>query len=307
MMFRFTCSVGFTSILVISGWLMGVSTGAVSIGVYWGQNSNEGSLKEACDSGLYSTVIIAYLTNFGGGRNPYLNISSHCDFTSGDCTDVANDIRYCQWRNVRILLSIGGAAGGYSLDSADDVSDLSSYLCNTFLGGTSSSRPFGNVTLDGIDFDVDYTPGDSEFYTPEDSEYYADLALSLRNHSRGSRLLYLSASARCQITQSKLQTLLNTNLLAYTWVHFYNNTTCEYNSSSEVYPDGSSLRFVNLTSSWSQWTSRNNSATVFLKLPASADAAESGFIPPADLFEFLSIIRTSRNYGGLIHLIWLFF
>uniref|UniRef100_A0A7N0V337 non-specific serine/threonine protein kinase n=1 Tax=Kalanchoe fedtschenkoi TaxID=63787 RepID=A0A7N0V337_KALFE len=290
-MFRFTRAVGFT-FLVLSGWLMGVTAGADSIGVYWGQNSNEGSLKEACDSGSYSAVIIAYLTNFGGGRNPRLNISSHCDLKSGNCTDVANDIRDCQWQNVNILLSIGGAAGGYSIDSAADVSNVSSYLWNTFLGGTSLFRPFGNVTLDGIDFDVDYTPGDSE--------HYADLALSLRNHSRGPRLLYLSASVRCQITQSKLRTLLNRYSLAYTWVHFYNNPACEYNSSSAVYPDGSSLRFVNLMSSWSQWTSRNNSGTVFLKLPASADAAKSGFIPPADLFVFLSIIRTSRNYGGLM-------
>ncbi|CAK8561437.1 unnamed protein product [Lathyrus sativus] len=54
-----------------------------------------------------------------------------------------------------MLLSIGGGIGRYSLALVEDARDFSKYLWNTFLGGTSFSRPFGDAVLDGIDFDIE--------------------------------------------------------------------------------------------------------------------------------------------------------
>lgn len=46
------------------------------IAVYWGQTASEGTLREACKSNLYSTVILSFLTNFGGGKYK-LNLAGH--------------------------------------------------------------------------------------------------------------------------------------------------------------------------------------------------------------------------------------
>ncbi|KAJ0098568.1 hypothetical protein Patl1_20283 [Pistacia atlantica] len=99
---------------------------AGGIAIYWGQNGNEGTLNQTCNSGLYSFVNIAFLNKFGGGRSPRLDLTGHCN----------------------------AAAGGCKIASA--------YLWNNFLGGKSAKRPLGNAVLDGIDFDIEL--GSTRFY-----------------------------------------------------------------------------------------------------------------------------------------------
>ncbi|TVT99389.1 hypothetical protein EJB05_17347, partial [Eragrostis curvula] len=55
-----------------------VSGAAVNIGVYWGQNSNEGSLAETCGTRLYSMVILSFLSSFGYRITPVINLAGHC-------------------------------------------------------------------------------------------------------------------------------------------------------------------------------------------------------------------------------------
>ncbi|TVT97785.1 hypothetical protein EJB05_56969, partial [Eragrostis curvula] len=57
--------------------------------VFWGRNKDEGSLREACDSGLYTTVIISFLSTFGHGKYN-LDISGH------DASAVGVDVTHCQ-------------------------------------------------------------------------------------------------------------------------------------------------------------------------------------------------------------------
>lgn len=62
-----------------------------------------------------------------------------------NCSFIADDIKTCQAAGKKVTLSIGGAgAGGGTADSAfaDQIWDL-------FLGGSSSTRPFGDAILDG--------------------------------------------------------------------------------------------------------------------------------------------------------------
>ena len=72
------------------------STSAGNIAVYWGQNGNEGTLADTCNSGLYAYVILAFLTTFGNGQTPVLNLAGHCDPGSGGCTGLSSDIQTCQ-------------------------------------------------------------------------------------------------------------------------------------------------------------------------------------------------------------------
>ncbi|OIW02015.1 hypothetical protein TanjilG_11608 [Lupinus angustifolius] len=44
------------------------------ISIYWGQNGEEGSLVAACNTGNYAIVNIAFLSSFGNGNSPTLNL-----------------------------------------------------------------------------------------------------------------------------------------------------------------------------------------------------------------------------------------
>lgn len=128
---------------------------AGDIAVYWGQNNGEATLSDTCASGNYKFVIIGFVFEFGQGKTPKLDLSGHCDPASGGCTGVSKDIRSCQRRGIKVLLSIGGGVGSYGLSSQADARQVAAYLWNNYLGGTSSSRPLGDAILDGIDFDIE--------------------------------------------------------------------------------------------------------------------------------------------------------
>jgi hypothetical protein len=59
-------------ILLVAGMVS--NTRAGNIAVYWGQNGNEGSLADVCNSGNYAYVLIAFLSTFGNGQQPQLNL-----------------------------------------------------------------------------------------------------------------------------------------------------------------------------------------------------------------------------------------
>ena len=128
---------------------------AGGIAIYWGQNGNEGTLTATCATGRYAYVNIAFLTKFGNGRTPEINLAGHCDPASNGCTAVSDGIRSCQSRGIKVMLSIGGGVGNYSLASQADAKNVTDYLWNNFLGGQSPSRPLGDAVLDGIDFVIE--------------------------------------------------------------------------------------------------------------------------------------------------------
>ncbi|KAI9114174.1 hypothetical protein K1719_014824 [Acacia pycnantha] len=148
---------------------------AAGIAVYWGQNGNEGSLADACNTGNYQFVNIGFLSVFGNGQTPQLNLAGHCEGTASNCAGISDDIKTCHSNGIKVLLSLGGDARSYSLNSADEAKQLADYLWNNFLGGSSSSRPLGDAVLDGIDFDIE--SGDS-------TQHWGDLAGALKGFNQ---------------------------------------------------------------------------------------------------------------------------
>lgn len=67
-----------------------------------------------------------------------------------NCQFMASDIQTCQSRGKIVTLSMGGATGGASFTSDQQASDFADTIWNLFLGGSSSTRPFGNAVLDGL-------------------------------------------------------------------------------------------------------------------------------------------------------------
>ncbi|KAK7251880.1 hypothetical protein RIF29_35467 [Crotalaria pallida] len=262
------------------------STNAGKIAIYWGQNGAEGTLAETCATGNYGYVVIAFLPTFGNGQTPMINLAGHCDPYSNGCTGLSSDIKSCQAKGIKVLLSIGGGAGSYSLASIQDARNVATYLWNNFLGGQSSTRPLGPAVLDGIDFDIE---GGSD-------QYWGDLAKFLKGYGKvgirkeqGKRV-YITAAPQCPFPDAWIGKALTTGLFDYVWVQFYNNPPCQYSG-----------QITNLEDAWKQWTSTIPANKIFLGLPASPGAAGSGFIPASDLTSnVLPSIKTSPKYGGVM-------
>lgn len=264
------------ALLVVVAAMVG-TTSAGNIAVYWGQNGNEGSLADACNSGLYAYVNIAFLTTFGNGQTPVLNLAGHCDPGSGSCTGQSSDIQTCQSLGIKVLLSIGGASGSYGLSSTDDANSVADYLWDNFLGGSGSSRPLGAAVLDGIDFDIENGQ----------SAHYDDLANALKG--KGSVLL--TAAPQCPYPDASLGPALQTGQFDNVWIQFYNNPGCAYANGDDT----------NLVSAWNTWTSSITAGSFYLGVPASPQAAGSGYIDPGTLTgTVIPAIRGIGNYGGIM-------
>ncbi|KAM7261052.1 hypothetical protein ACFE04_026527 [Oxalis oulophora] len=254
---------------------------AGQIAIYWGQNGQEGTLEETCATGNYGYVILAFLPTFGNGQTPMLNLAGHCDPYSNGCIVLSSQIKSCQDKGVKVILSIGGAAGGYSLASEQDARQVATYLWNNYLGGQSSNRPLGDAVLDGVDFDIE---GGT-------NQHWNELANFLSGYSKKGKKVYLSAAPQCPFPDAWIGNALTTGLFDNVWVQFYNNAPCEYVSGN----DG------NLLDSWKQWTSNVPANKIFLGLPASEEAAGNGFIPASDLIStILPAIKGSDKYGGVM-------
>ncbi|KAK3024485.1 hypothetical protein RJ639_043802 [Escallonia herrerae] len=261
--------------------LLVVGSDAGGISIYWGQNGNEGTLAETCATGNYDFVNIAFLPTFGNGRTPMVNLAGHCDPYSNGCTKISPDIESCQSKGIKVMLSIGGGTGSYSLASAEDARQVATYLWNNFLGGKSSSRPFGDAVLDGIDFDIE---GVSNLH-------WDDLARYLSAYSNRGKKVYLTAAPQCPFPDASVGGALKTGLFDYVWVQFYNNPPCQYSPTA----------ISNLEDAWKQWTTDIQATKIFLGLPAAPEAAGSGFIPVTDLTsKVLPAIKGSAKYGGVM-------
>ncbi|GJM93665.1 hypothetical protein PR202_ga10247 [Eleusine coracana subsp. coracana] len=258
------------ALLLVAG--MVGNTCAGNIAVYWGQNGDEGSLAEACNSGNYAYAIIAFLSTFGNGQAPQLNLAGHS--TDG----VNEDIKGCQGQGIKVLLSLGGGSGGYGLASSDDANNLANYLWDNFLGGTgSSTRPLGDAVLDGVDLDIE----------TGNPAHYDELASALK--AKGS--VMLTAAPQCPYPDASVGPALQAVPFDIVWVQFYNNPPCQYANG-----DDSSL-----VNAWRTWTSSVSAGSFYLGLPAATDAAGSGFIPASDLTgKVIPDISSIGNYGGIM-------
>ncbi|KAL7203289.1 hypothetical protein ACSBR2_016559 [Camellia fascicularis] len=254
---------------------------AGGIAIYWGQNGNEGTLAETCATGNYDFVNLAFLSTFGNGQTPMINLAGHCDPYSNGCTGLSSDIKSCQAKGIKVILSIGGGAGSYYLASSDDARQVATYLWNNFLGGQSSSRPLGAAILDGIDFDIE---GGT-------NQHWDDLARYLAGYSKQGKKVHLTAAPQCPFPDAWVGGALKTGLFDYVWVQFYNNPPCQYTSGN----------VGNLEDAWKQWISDIPAKKILLGLPAAPDAAGSGFIPVSDLIsKVLPAIKGSPKYGGVM-------
>ncbi|CAN6381058.1 unnamed protein product [Urochloa humidicola] len=261
-------------------------TGQVT--VFWGRNVNEGTLREACDTGLYSTVIISFYSVFGHGRY-WGDLSGH------RLSVVGADIKHCQSKNILVLLSIGGSAtnSDYSLPSSASAAAVADNLWNAHLGGRRNGvyRPFGDAAVDGIDFYIDRGSGD----------HYDELARHLDGYNRfyrGRKGVRLTASPRCGFPDARLEKALRTGLFERVHVRFYGkDSKCSYGNGAGTW---------GVVEQWNKWTAAYPKSEIYLGLAA----AESGIPEGAKgtiavylkylYYDLLPKVQKANNYGGVM-------
>lgn len=161
------------------------ATGGQNV-VYWGQNG--GGTVENNDLSSYCTsasgidiIVLAFLYEYGNGNNIASGTIGQSCFisTSGEgqnCDNVASSIPICQAAGIKVILSLGGAAGAYSLQSQDDAQTIGQNLWDAY-GNTKANssvpRPFGDAFVNGWDFDIESNSG---------NQYYQYMISTLRSN-----------------------------------------------------------------------------------------------------------------------------
>ncbi|OVA09479.1 Glycoside hydrolase [Macleaya cordata] len=163
-----------------------------------------------------------------------LNLAGHCDPYSNGCISLSDDIKSCQGKGIKVILSIGGGVGSYYLASSEDARQVATYLWNNFLREKSDSRPLGDAILDGIDFDIE---GGT-------NQHWDELARYLKGYGNKGKKVYLIAAPQCPFPDAWIGDALKTSLFDYVWVQFYNNPPCQYSSGLPAAPQAARSGFI---------------------------------------------------------------
>ncbi|KAF0906887.1 hypothetical protein E2562_013278 [Oryza meyeriana var. granulata] len=253
-------------------------TGQVT--VFWGRNKDEGSLREACDTGMYTMVVMSFLNVYGHGEHR-LDLSGH------PLGGIGGDIKHCQRNGVLVSLAIGGPGGAYSLLTNQSALGLFDHLWNTYLAGGGGSRsrkggvarPFGDAVLDGVDFFLEHT-------TP--AERYDVLAVELakRSNVSGGRPLHLTATTRCAFPDQRAARALATGAFERIHVRFYDDDNC-----TQHWDDA-----------WDRWTAAHPRSRIYFGLPAASEEdGRSGYVYPKSLYYgYIPVLQKAANYGGFM-------
>lgn len=266
--------------------------------VYWGQNG--GSTVENNDLSAYCNstsgidiLVLAFLYEYGNGNNiPSGTIGQSCTISpQGEpqqCDALASAIQTCQSNGVKVILSLGGAVGAYSLQSQEEAQTIGQNLWEAYGNAPNGSvpRPFGNVFVNGWDFDIESNSGNN---------YYKDMISTLRSNfaSDSANTYYITGAPQCPIPEPNMGEIISAAQFDYLWVQFYNNPGCSVNSGMN-YND------------WKTYIAKTPSskAKIFIGVPASplgATGTSSGsqyYLAPSDLASLVGKYSSDSAFGG---------
>lgn len=276
--------------------------------VYWGQNG--GGTVENNDLSAYCTstsgidvIVLAFLYQYGqGGNIPSGTVGQSCYIsTSGEgqnCDALKAAMATCHAQGIKLIISLGGATSSYSLDSTAQAESIGQYLWDSYggSGNTTVQRPFGDVVVDGWDFDIEVNRG---------SQYYPALIAKLRSNfaKDPSRTYYITGAPQCPIPEPNMGEIISGAQFDYLFVQFYNNNN--YTVPCALPINGNApFNYNNWTSFVSQGPSKN--AKIFVGVPASTLAANGGpggatyYATPSQLATIIGGIKSDAHFGGVM-------
>ncbi|CAO3615057.1 unnamed protein product [Cunninghamella blakesleeana] len=277
-----------------------------NLAVYWGQNSYGAAngndpanwqkpLRTYCDDSSIDVIPTAFVTNFfGKGGLPVINLANICNNVDNatfpgtelaNCKSVGDDIKYCQSKGKVVTLSLGGATGGVGFQSDSQATSFADTLWNVFFGGSSTTRPFGDAIMDGVDLDIE----------GGGSGYYGSFLTQLRaNFAKDSKKYYVTAAPQCVYPDANLGTTISQNKIDAIYVQFYNNP-CGLQTW------GTSGWNYGVWDYWAKNISPNKDIKVYIGAPASKSAAGGGYVPLEKLSEIAVTTQKSfPSFGGVM-------
>lgn len=309
--FNFLASIGLlaSSALASPISLPTRTTSNGQIVAYWGQNG--GGTIEKTNLADYCTgtegidiLVLGFLYQFGNGNTvPGGSFGQTCSVlaTSGtaqSCDQVASAITTCQQKGIKVFLSLGGGAGGYSLSSTAEAQAIGQYLWEAYgnPSSTTVTRPFGNAIVNGWDFDIE---------NPNGKEYYPALISALRSNfaSDSANTYYISGAPQCPIPEPNMGTMIANSQFDMLFIQFYNNNNYTYPCALGINGDAAF--------NYEQWesfvsTSKSSSAKLFIGVPAAPNAANGGesgsiyYATPQQLSTIVSATEGNSSFGGVM-------
>lgn len=282
------------------------SQGAQNV-VYWGQNGGgtvEKDLTSYCTSSSgIDIVVLAFLYQFGGDNKVPGGVIGQSCYISGsgeaqNCDTLASAIKTCQGNGVKVIISLGGAAGSYSLSSDDEAETIGQNLWDAYgNSGSKGPRPFGDVFVNGFDFDIELNGGSSKHYPAMIKKLRSNFA------SDSSNEYYITGAPQCPIPEPNMGVIIQNAQFDYLWVQFYNNNN--YTVPCALgYNGDAPFNYNNWTSFIDSTPSKD--AKLFIGVPASKNAANgtpSGavyYITPEQLSELVGEYKSNSDFGGIM-------
>ncbi|KAH7929211.1 glycoside hydrolase, partial [Leucogyrophana mollusca] len=269
---------------------------------YWGQDAYGGSnpnnpagyqqpISYYCQDDTINTIPIAFLYEFyAQGGLPAIDLANTCN--SGvfpgtqllNCSFLAADIEYCQNAGKTVTISLGGATGAVGFTSDTQAAAYAHTIWNLFLGGSSSTRPFGGAVLDGIDMDIE---GGSQ-------TGFVSFLNELRTlMNGGNKNLFHLTAPQCPYPDAYIGATLNQVKFDAVYVQFYNNY-CGLNQ----YSNPNDWNF-GTWDNWAKTVSPNPNVKVYIGAPASSTAAGSGYVSASTIKTILQQTKSKySSFGG---------
>lgn len=273
-----------------------------NVAIYWGQNSAGGTntqarLSEYCDNDATDIVLLSFLhIFFGTGGKPEVNFASACDdgtlFPGTallQCPNIAQDIKTCQSKGKKVILSLGGASGSYGFSSDSQAEEFAQTLWDLFAGGNSDTRPFGDSIIDGFDLDIEggSTVGYVAFSKKLRELYKTD----------SSKNYYVTAAPQCPMPDHFVNDAIAQSEIDFVFVQFYNN----YCGMQAWAPNNANPNF-----NFDAWdslikSSPNPNGKIYLGVPASLSAAGSGYTGIDTVVQAANHLQSKfDSFGGIM-------
>ncbi|KAK0729755.1 glycoside hydrolase superfamily, partial [Lasiosphaeris hirsuta] len=279
------------------------------VNVYWGQKGNV-RLRDRCDQGDFEFITVGFVNyapeaDTTGLNYPGTNFAANCGYGyfkngNGDdskllssCTEIAEDIPYCQDKGIKVLLSIGGAAGDYEVSSAANGEYFAEFLFKAFGPYDAAStipRPFdfggAHVSVDGFDFDIEVKFDDNAGYNALIAKLH-----DLIDASSGSYIV--TAAPECPLSEEyfKMKTIIDESAFDLLFVQFYNNPGCDATTSNFNFD------------AWVTYLAGTPSsgAKIFIGLPGddTTESAGSGYLSTAAAAAIIEEYKNKPSFGGV--------
>ncbi|EPQ67918.1 Bgt-1268 [Blumeria graminis f. sp. tritici] len=250
---------------------------------------------------IVKLIPISFMSSFGNETVNLANSEGACLQVNGThlafCPEMEKDIIECQEvYNKTITLSLGGSAYTGGEFSSVDVAIAAADKIWANFGPpceNSTSRLFGNASIDGFDFDFESSVNNT---VP-----FANRLRSLMDDStkKTGRQYYLTSAPQCSYPDKNFGPLLDSSVrFDRVMVQFYNN----YCGASSFLPGNETQTTFNFAQwdNWAKTVSSNPDVKIMLGLIGGDLPPNTGFVSGDQLKSVINYAKGFSSFGGVM-------